>query len=255
MKKQKIILITGAGSGLGKSIAEKLICKGHVVYGTYRTNNDMKIVGITFIKSDITSEKDNQDLIKKILQKEKQIDVIINNAGMTLSGPTLSFSAEDFQKILEINVIGPFRLMKIACSSKIRPSLIINITSLNAFLSLPNFGLYSASKHAMEALGLALRYELAPQTKIVNVAPGALKREGAPKMPHKPAREKFPFLNWIIPLTSQKDVAKVIVNLIDASNVPRRVIVGRDAQIINLMQRILPSFIFDRILFYIWNKK
>lgn len=255
MKKQKIILVTGAGSGLGKSIAQELINKGHVVYGTYRTNNNVKIDGVTFIQSDITSQKDNEILINKIIRKEKHLDVIINNAGITLTGPTLSFSAEDFQRILEINVIGPFRLIKIACSSKKRPSLIINITSLNAFLSVPNFGLYAASKHAMEALGFALRYEIAPQTKVVSVTPGALKKQGLIKMPHKPAREKFPILNWIIPLTSQNEVAKVVENLINISKIPRRVIIGRDAHIINIMQRLLPSFIFDKILSYIWNKK
>lgn len=255
MKKQKVILITGVGSGLGNSIAQELIYEGHIVYGTYRTNAGTKTDGITLIRSDITSEKDNKALIEQIIQNEKRLDVIINNAGITLSGPTLSFSAKDFQKILEINAVGPFRLIKIACSSKTKPSLIINITSLNAFLSYPNFGLYSASKHAMEALGLALRYELAPQTKVVNVAPGALKREEPTKIPHKPAREKFPILNWIIPLTSQQKVAKVIAKLTDAPSVPGRVIIGRDAQIINVMQKILPFFIFDRILFYIWNKK
>ena len=74
-------------------------------------------------------------------------------------------------------------------------------------------------------------------------------------MPHKPAREKFPILNWIIPLTSQNEVAKVVENLINISKIPRRVIIGRDAHIINIMQRLLPSFIFDKILSYIWNKK
>ena len=255
MNKKKVILVTGAGSGLGKSIAEELINKGHIVYGTYQTNSDTKANGITLIKSDITSKNDNQALIEKILQHEKQIDVIINNAGITLSGPTLNFSVEDFQKILDINVVGPFRLIKMAFSSKTKPSLIINITSLNAFLSVPNFGLYAASKHALEALGLALRYELAPRTKVVSVTPGALKKEGPTRMSHKPAREKFPILNWIIPLTSQNKVAKIVANLTDTPSIPRRVIIGRDAQIINMMQRILPSFIFDRILFFIWNKK
>jgi len=255
MSEKKVVLITGGNSGLGKIIAQNLISKGYVVYGTSRNAELPKIAGMHFLKLNITSDTETKDAINEIIKKEKRIDIIINNAGITLTGPTLGFSAEDFKNILDTNLIGPFRLLKAALSLPNKPKLVINITSLNGFLSLPNFGLYCASKFAMEGLGLALRYELGPLTKVVNVAPGALFMESAKKIPHKPAREKFPLLSWLMPLTFPEDVSVVIEKLINASSVPPRVLVGRDAYIINLMQKILPSSIFDRIVFYIWRKK
>lgn len=174
---------------------------------------------------------------------------------MTLSGPSLDFTEKEFKKILDTNILGSFRLIKSVFSSGAKPSLIINVTSLNAFLSVPNFGLYSSSKHAMEALGLALRYELAPLTQVVNITPGALLSKNNTKMSHKAVREKFSILNWIIPLTPPIKVAKIIAKLVDKPNLPKRVIIGRDAQLINLIQRLLPDFIFDWVLISIWNKK
>ena len=254
MNKRKVILITGGGTGLGKIIAQHLLSQGHVVYSGSRKNTS-ETAGIKHVQLDITSDIQVKNALSQIVRKEKSIDVIINNAGVTLSGPTLNFSVEDFKNILETNVIGSFRLIKTASELSKKPSLIINITSLNAFLALPNFGLYCASKFAAEALGLALRYELGPKIQIVNVAPGALFFESKNKISHKTAREKFPLLNWIMPLTYPSDVAIAINKLLNSQTVPARVLVGRDAKIINLMQKLLPFSVFDRIVFYIWKKK
>lgn len=255
MHPKKIVLLTGAKGGLGQVIAEHLIAKGHVVYGTSRNKEPSDINGIRWLVMDINSDEDCMNAIANITAKEGRLDIVVNNAGITLSGPTLDFSTSDFKNIFDTNVIGPFRLIKAAYSHPIKPSLIINITSLNGFMSYPNFGLYSASKFALEALGFALRYELSPSTKVVNVAPGAIHSKASNKMSHKPARERIPLLKWLMPLTLQEDVAIVIGKLISAATVPPRVLIGRDAQIINALQRILPFTIFDKIIFYIWRKK
>lgn len=255
MMNKKIILITGGASGLGKAIARRLVMGNNIVYCTSRKDEISEVDNMHFLKMDITSDTDVKSAVNEIMAREKRIDVVINNAGITLSGPTLEFSADDFRKILDTNAIGSFRLIKEIFSFPARPRLVINITSLNGFLSFPNFGIYSASKFAAEALGLALRYELGPATKVVNVAPGALLAESSKKMPHKSAREKIRLLNWLMPLTSQEDVARKIEGLIHARSVPAKVLIGRDAKIINMMQKFLPFFVFDRIVFYIWRKR
>jgi NAD(P)-dependent dehydrogenase (short-subunit alcohol dehydrogenase family) len=253
-KNKKVILITGGASGLGDVIVRRLAKDNHIIYCTSRKNVSSELKNVHFLKMDITSDKDVQRVIGEIMQREKQIDVVVNNAGITLAGPTLQFSADDFKKILDTNVIGSFRLIKEMSSLSLKPELIVNITSLNGFLSFPNFGIYSASKFAAEALGLALHYELSPATRVVNVAPGALVSEPSKKMSHKTAREKIPFLNWLMPLTFHKDVADVISDLIQSKTVPARVLIGRDAKIINMMQKVLPFSLFDRIVLYIWRK-
>lgn len=254
MEKQ-VIFITGGLSGLGNVIARRLAMSKFIIYCTSREDAISEVDNIHFLKMDITSDIEVKNAINEVMTKEKHIDVVINNAGITLSGPTLQFSADNFKAIVDTNVVGPFRLIKEIFSFSPKPRLIINITSLNSFLSFPNFGLYSASKFAFDALGLALRYELSPTTQVVNVAPGALFAESSRKMSHKSAREKIPFLNWLMPLTFQEDVAREIERLIRVKTAPARVLVGRDAKIINMMQKILPFFIFDRIVFYIWRKR
>lgn len=251
----KVILITGGARGLGKSIAQQLASEGHIVYCTSRNIESLELDGVKYLKLDITSEVDCSRVMLEIIKNEKRVDVIVNNAGITLSGPTLDFSVDDFKKILDTNVIGSFRLIKALSLLNTNPSLIVNITSLNGFLSFPNFGLYCASKFAMEALGLALRYELATHSKVVNVAIGALESEAINKMPHKSAREKSLILKLLMPFTSHKYVSKVIGKLIRSSAVPPRVLIGLDSHIINMMQKLLPLFIFDKLIFYIWNKK
>lgn len=256
MTKKKVILLTGGTSRLGNVIALALIARGHTVYATSRKSLSSDNANLHFVKIDITSDGDIRRAVAKIIKDEKRIDVIINNAGVTLSGPGMTYSSEDFKKLLDINVIGPFRVITtIMNTASVKPRLIINITSLNGFLSLPNFGLYSASKFALEALGLAFHYEFYPTTHVVNLAPGALKAESGKKLTHKPAREKFPILEWLIPLTSLDVVAECIIQLLDLKSVPPRVVIGRDAKIILFMQKVLPFSIFDRIIFYISQKK
>lgn len=253
--KNSIILITGGASGLGKEIALEFSQKNYIVYCTSRKEEPLGGQGIRFLKMDITSDEDVKSVIGHIMATEGRIDVIVNNAGITLSGPTFGFSVEDFKGILDTNAIGSFRILKEALSYPEKPKKVINITSLNGFFSFPNFGIYSASKFAAEALGLALRYELGPEIQVVNVAPGALLAESEKKMPHRTAREKIKILNWLMPLTSQKDVARKVESLACAKTVPARVFVGRDAKIINMMQRFLPGFVLDRIILFIWRKR
>lgn len=256
MTDKKIVLLTGGSSRLGRVIARHLAETGHTVYCTSRkaASSDMK-GRIHFIKLDVTSDADVRRGIAAILAKEKRIDVVINNAAVTITGLAIDFSAEDFKTLLDTNVVGAFRVIKSSYSFPQKPKVIINITSLNGFLAVPNFGLYSASKFAIEALGQSLRYELTPSTRVINVAPGALQVEPGKKMPHKPAREKIPLLNWLLPLTTLDDVAVVIENVMNSESPPARVLVGRDAKIINFLQKVLPSFLFERIIFFIWQKK
>jgi NAD(P)-dependent dehydrogenase (short-subunit alcohol dehydrogenase family) len=84
------------------------------VFGTSRSASASEVDGIRYISLDINSDTDSTNAINEIMRRESHIDVIINNAGITLAGPTLDYSPSDFKKILDTNVIGAFRLIKAA---------------------------------------------------------------------------------------------------------------------------------------------
>lgn len=258
---KKIALVTGASSQLGSKIIEVLAANSFKVYaGGRNVRGIAKGDSITPIKLDITKNSDVRRAVSEVIKKEGKIDVLVNCAGVTLVGPTIDFSPEDFQKILDINTVGAFRLIRevVAYMIKQKQGRIINITSLNGLVALPNFGLYCASKHALEALGLSLRYELAIKNVwITNIAPGAIySSEKLPgEMPHKPAREKFKILYYIMPMVTVDKIAKKVLDLLQKDNPPARVLLGADVVVTTTLQRLLPMSVWDFLIKFVWRKK
>src|SRR5689334_23041064 len=110
---KKIVLVTGASSDLGKEICKHLISDGNTVYGGVRDIKRFKSSKtLHYIKLDITSDADVKNAVKKIIKEQKKIDVLINCAGITLTGTTLEFTPSDYLKVLDTNTIGAFRLIK-----------------------------------------------------------------------------------------------------------------------------------------------
>ncbi|MBU0569231.1 SDR family NAD(P)-dependent oxidoreductase [Patescibacteria group bacterium] len=260
MNNSKVVFVTGASSGLGLGIARKFQLLGYKVYGGYHSADRKKLdKNLTYIKLDVTDDASCQRAVRQILKKEKRIDILVNCAGISPSDSTLDFSSEQFIQTLQVNLIGPFRLVKEVLPKMGKGSLIVNVTSLNGFLSLPHSGVYSASKFALEALSFAVRQEMAEKgIEIVTVAPGAFLKEVSKQytpMKHIPAREKFAILRWLFPFTSQKKVVDTIVDLAEGVDLPPRIIVGTDAKIAYALLKLLPFSWFDKIISYIWQKK
>lgn len=256
---KRVVLITGATSDLAKEVISKLAIEGYKVYATSKVEFTPEDKSVSVFSLDVRSWENCKDVIEKIIKREKRIDCLINIAGYTISGPSLSFNEDDFKNLLDINLLGPFRLIK-----SIYPFMkqrgggrIINITSLNGLVSLPNFGLYSSSKHALEALGNALYYELYKEKIFVtNLAPGAIEKKGGGlTFSHKPAREKFFLLKFLMPMLSPEKVADSIVNLLQNPNPPPTLVLGSDAKILLALKRFLPGFIWWYLMRYVWEKK
>lgn len=257
---QKVVFVTGASSGLGLGLARRLNLLGHKVYGGYFSAKKALLdKDINYLKLDVMSDASCRRAVRQIFAKEKRIDILINCAGISPSDSTLKLTSEQFLQTLQVNVVGPFRLAKEVVPKMKSGGLIVNVTSLNGFLSLPHSGIYSASKFALEALGFALRQELASKKiNVVNVAPGAFLKEKAGKsasLKHVPAREKFAILRWLFPFTPQSKVVDEIVEVIGGSEFPPRIIVGTDAKIAYALIKVLPFSWFDKIISYIWQKK
>ena len=177
---KKVILITGASSGMGKESAKALIRKGHAVYAAARRieqMEDLKSMGGYPIEMDITSENDVREVIETIIRKEGRIDVLWNNAGYGLYGAVEDVPIEDAKKQFEVNLFG-----LAAITQKVVPYMreanrgtIINTSSMGGKMYTPMGAWYHASKHAVEGFSDCLRLELEPfNIKVVVLEPGII---------------------------------------------------------------------------------
>lgn len=171
----KVVLITGGSSGIGKSIGEFLHKKGFVVYGTSR--NPEKVLNSIFplIALDVRNAESIRSAVSKVIEISGRLDVVINNAGVGITGPLEEIPMEEIKNNFETNFFGPIEVMK-AVLPQMRTQksgLIINITSIAAYMGLPYRSVYSASKGALELITEALRMEVKSfGIDITNVAPG-----------------------------------------------------------------------------------
>ena len=182
---------------------------------------------------------------------------MIKNAGYDLNGPTEQFSDRDFINILNTNTVGVFRLIRevLPIMKKRRSGRIVNITSMSSFVPVPNHSLYSASKSALEALGLSWGYESHKfGIYFTNIAPGDIRAEILKKPSNKPVREKFIVLKWLFPMLTRQDVGEYVYKLILMDKPPSRVLLGMDAKIMYLLKRLLPISLWDKLIFFVLNK-
>lgn len=169
-----IVLITGISSGFGRAMAAQLSAEGNKVYGTYRHCEDF-LPEVEYIKADVTSDKDVESVVKKVIDTEGCIDVFINNAGMGYGGPLEFASIEEARNQMDVNWLGMVRFLHyILPEMRERHSgKIICFSSIGGLMGLPFQGLYSASKFAMEGYCEALRLELKDTgIKVVIIEPG-----------------------------------------------------------------------------------
>jgi len=178
MKKsnRETVLITGTSSGIGKSIANHLHSKGYHVIGSSR--NPSNETEIRQLALDVTSDKSVDECIR-ILQRENIIvDILINNAGIAISGTIEDTTLEESFNQFNTNYFGVVRMIK-AFIPHMRDNgggKIINISSMAGLVGLPYQGHYSASKFALEGLVECLRMELKPfNIKMCNILPGDFK--------------------------------------------------------------------------------
>ncbi|MDD3479906.1 MAG: SDR family oxidoreductase [Paludibacteraceae bacterium] len=170
---QRIILITGASSGFGKSTAAYLAAQGHVVYGTSRKEHTLEHV--TMLIMDVTNRKSVATAVQQVIDKHGRIDVLINNAGMGIGGAVELATPEEIDMQMGTNFGGVVNV----CSAVLpfmraqRRGLIINLSSIGGVFGIPYQGFYSASKFAIEGYSEALSLEVSQfGINVVLVEPG-----------------------------------------------------------------------------------
>ncbi len=174
--KSQVIIITGASSGFGRATAETLAHQGHTVYATMRditgknqpAADELERVAraghtrLNVIELDVTNAKSVERAIQTVIRETGRLDVLINNAGVFYMGITEGFTPEQAAAQFDVNVIGIHRATRAALPGFRRQGsgLIINIGSIVGRITFPFFGLYGATKYALEALTEGYRYEL-----------------------------------------------------------------------------------------------
>ena len=262
--KKKTILISAANSKLGFIICQYLLERGYIVYaGIHKTSDKIKSLHkINLIEFDVTNKLICKKAFDKIISKEGHIDVVINVAGATIAKQVTESSEDELMQLFKINCASQLNINSLAFDFMKKQSdggSIINIISLSGLVSLPNFGIYSASKFAASALGQAAHYEFAKyKIKVVNIFPGAIdfgSLSSANIVGHKTFRDKFPILKYLLKMTTPEGVSQRIDSLIESHKNPISVILGRDAFLVYIANKYSPESIWNKLVLYYWQKE
>lgn len=179
--KNKIWLITGISSGLGKALTEAVIEKGDFVIGTFRNEsqvaefNKKNIKNAKAILLDITDESNIDNSIEKIISKFGKIDVLVNNAGMGFVGAVEETSMQEVRSVFEPNFFGTLKLTQavLPFMRNKKKGHIVQISSHGGIKAFAGFGIYNASKFALEGFSEAMAQEVAPLgIKVSIIEPG-----------------------------------------------------------------------------------
>ena len=266
--KQKVVLITGTALGIGKSTAEYLIDKGHIVYGgdiLIQENLYLNDIGGTALEMDVTNQNHIDNAVKKIISEQGRIDVLVNNAGLGVYGAIEDVSMEDIYYQYDVNLFGLARVTKavLPYMREKESGIIINISSVLGETYGPLAGWYLSTKHALEGWSDALRVELKKfDIDVVIVQPGAINTNfsNVTKTYIDKYRENSPYQHlYGEPITdtgneilsNQSDpivIAKVINKAIDARNPKTRYAAGAYSRIGIFLRKIMTDKMFDRFI-------
>jgi len=258
----KVVLITGASSGIGKISAEYLSGKGFKVYGTSRKSNSDKLP-FTMLSLDLTNKDSIVKAIEIIIKKEHRIDVLVNNAGTGITGAFEETPTEEMRKFFETNFFGLIDVTKevLPQMRKQNSGLIINITSLAGYMGLPFRGIYSATKGALEILTESIRMEVKEfGIAIINIAPGDYATNIVSGRYHSPFIEGSAYNdsyrrnlalmnNHVSDGRDPIEIARKIESIINMSKPKIHYKVGDSLQKFSIvLKRILPDRIYEKLI-------
>ena len=229
---KKVVLITGGSSGIGKATGIFLTSKGFTVYGTTRSLHRYKSFDyFTLLELDVTNQASIELAIEQLMHKEGQLDVLINNAGVGITGPIEETPIAEINKAFDTNFNGPVRMIQSVLPQmrKQKSGLIINITSIAGYMGLPYRGIYSATKGALEIATEAIRMEVKEfGVEVANLAPGDFATNIAAGRFHSPVIDSSPYTSYgrtlkminedVSNAGKPSEVAMKILNIINANN-------------------------------------
>lgn len=260
MSNRRVVLITGASSGVGQSTARLLAQRDYKVFGTSRNPAGVEsIPTVEMVPLDVRADESVTACVKAVLSRAGQLDVLINNAGHELAGALEELSLDEAKAQFETNFFGVVRMVKavLPFMRQQKHGQIINVSSLSGLTPIPFLGFYSASKFALEGYTEALRHEVKPFNIHVSLTEPAFLN--TPMMHHRQvAAERIgEYDAWrqraFNAIRAQEEkapgpelVAETMLEIL-ASDRPRlRYVIGQQAKSITRLRRFLPAGVYEQ---------
>src|ERR1700744_2865671 len=256
--KERVVLVTGASQGIGKAIAEKFAQRGDRVFGPARRPESVPWAAGTLLRLDVQEESSVAQCMETILSQAKRIDVLVNNAGITIPGAIEELSLAQVKAVFETNFFGVVRMTQAALPAMRRQGVgrIVNIGSVGGFLPMPFQAVYAATKHALAGWTETLDFEVSRfGVRAILIQPGFIRTE----IDRNSVPE--PFIDSVYEDERSRVVAKMrqsiengddpvkvaeaVLQAATAKVPNRKVLVGRGARQARILRTFLPKALFD----------
>ena len=259
MNDPAVALVTGATRGLGLHLARALASRGYIVYGAGRwLAQEETPEPFRRLVLDVDDERSVNEAVKKVLAEESRLDVLVNNAGISLAGPLEEVPVAAAQQLFETNYFGAARMIQAVLPAMRRrgSGAIVNISSAAGRIGIPFQAHYAASKFALEGLTEALRLEVAAfGIRVILIEPGDVRTQIWERRVHF-EKEHSPYHAALERFLAVKDremgdratppevVAGEIAEMVTGSGAGFRFPVGRGSRLILSARKLLPDRIF-----------
>lgn len=269
MPPQLTALVTGASSGIGKSIAHRLIADGFMVYVAARSVDkmvDLEKLGAIPLRLDISRDSEIIAVVAAITDRSGGVDVLVNNAGFGLYGPVEDIALDEARYQFEVNVFGPARLTQLllpAMRAK-GSGKIVNITSMGGKIYTVLGAWYHATKHAMEGWSDSLRLEAEPfGIRVVVIEPGLIETgfgsAASRGLLERSANGPFAKMAQSVAAsmdrsygqargTDPKVIADVVSEAVKSAHPKTRYVAGKYARTMIGVRKWLGDRVFDRLI-------
>jgi NAD(P)-dependent dehydrogenase (short-subunit alcohol dehydrogenase family) len=269
-----VVLITGCSSGFGKLAALHFARKGDTVYASMRNTakgaeleqaRDAENLKLNVIELDVTDDASVTSTVKRVLAAEGAIDVLVNNAGIGAQGPVEETADDEAKEIFETNFFGALRVARavIPAMRERKSGTIVNISSLAGRVVPPFDAIYSASKHALEAVTEGLYYELHPfGVRVLAIEPGGFEtsigetrrvpRTYTEGSPYAELHQRFEQSLTRLPTGGARGdpqaVAEAIYDAVHDKEPKLRYLVGQDAEMIGGLRQQMDDAQFEQTM-------
>ncbi|MGH2713134.1 MAG: oxidoreductase [Thermoleophilaceae bacterium] len=266
----KAVLITGCSTGIGRATAERLARSGMTVYASARrpeSIEDLKAAGCRALALDVTDEDSMRAAVEEVDRTEGAVGALVNNAGYSQNGAVETVELDDVRRQFETNVFGLLRMSQLVLPGmrRQRHGRIVNVSSMGGKLTFPGGGIYHATKHAVEAISDAMRFEVRGfGVDVTVIEPGLIRTSFAETSVGSVPQEEGPYAEFNTAVAAATagayegpigrlgggpdDVAKVIEKAISARRPRTRYKVTASARVLMAQRSLLPDRAWDAVV-------